>query len=327
MVDPTLPDQVQTQAAGGPSREDRAGPVEPLQEASDPVRSEPYMSSPPKREDIDARLDRIASLLETIITHEKHEGPAKTSRIPKAPMFSDREGSHESKISRDEGETKTMMSSEEAVQLLPPVSERISHAIPTPPFLYKDPFVAIRRWDSWHKQVTDPFYKNACGTHAAIQTLLESESNRSTIASGPASLQRFEKAVLSDLLLGHTPTPRRDEKLWQRFVDLFRTSLEVTNEQEEKHLFQQLFRKVRQPGESIYGFALEYKLAASNFNRVSLATLTEHNWVHFMIMALHLQGYPMLELRLTLVKTEERGGTMSDVLEVISKFPDVATLT
>jgi hypothetical protein len=70
MVDPTLPDQVQTQAAGGPSREDRAGPVEPLQEASDPVRSEPYMSSPPKREDIDARLDRIASLLETIITHE-----------------------------------------------------------------------------------------------------------------------------------------------------------------------------------------------------------------------------------------------------------------
>jgi hypothetical protein len=46
-----------------------------------------------------------------------------------------------------------------------------------------------------------------------------------------------------------------------------------------------------------------------------------------MIMALHLQGYPMLELRLTLVKTEERGGTMSDVLEVISKFPDVATLT
>jgi hypothetical protein len=115
MVDPTLPDQVQAQAAGGPSQEDRAGSVEPLQEASDPVRSEHYMSSPPKREDIDARLDRIALLLETFITQEKHEGPAKTSRIPKAPMFSDRKGSHEPKIPRDEGETKTKMSPEEAV--------------------------------------------------------------------------------------------------------------------------------------------------------------------------------------------------------------------
>jgi hypothetical protein len=73
-----------------------------------------------------------------------------------------------------------------------------------------------------------------CATHTAIATLSQSETNRGLIAGRPVPLHRFEKAILSDLLLGHRPTAQRDDELWRNFADLFRTTIEVTSAQEEK---------------------------------------------------------------------------------------------
>jgi hypothetical protein len=247
-------------------------------------------------------LARLETLLETLLTQKTQEVPVQKVPIPAA---------HVSAYGTE----------------LPPVSERIPHSLPIPLVDYKDPYSTLRRWESWHQQVTDPFYKNVCGTHAAIATLLQCESNRSVIASGPVPLQHFEKAVLSDLLLGHRPTPQRDDELWHNFTDLFRTTLDVTSAQEEKHLFGRLFRIMRQPGEPIYSFALEYKLAAGNYNQVSRTALTEQNSVHFIINSLNLTGYPLLDLRQKLVDLEDRGGSMSDILLAISKFPELSALT
>jgi hypothetical protein len=126
------------------------------------------------------------------------------------------------------------------------------HVIPVPVLDAKDPFVTLRRWDTWHAQVTVPVYKNACGTHSAIATLLEGEANRSVIAGGSDALKRFERIVLSDLLVGYPAKHTRDEELWACFQNRFRTCLDVTNEKEEKYLYEALFRRSRQPGESVY---------------------------------------------------------------------------
>jgi hypothetical protein len=180
------------------------------------------------------------------------------------------------------------------------------------------PLHRLRRWDSWNQQVTDAFYKNVCGTHAEIATLLQCETNRGVLVRGPVQLQRFENAVMSELLFVPAPTPRRDDILWQNFTDLLRTSLDVSNEQVEKFLSNHIFCKTRQSGDSVYSFALEYKLAAGNFNQVSRTNLTEHNYVHFMTNALNLTGYHMLEIRLKLVDTKNHGCNMSDIPHVIS---------
>jgi hypothetical protein len=270
---------------------------------------------PPSRDETHTRLVRLESLLEAFLSSKAQEQTTRNVPVPTelssaaaaTDLRSDRTSSY------DNG--------------LPPVSERIQLSLPIPLVDYKDPFATLRRWNSWHEQVTDPFYKNACGTHSAIATLLQNETNRGLIAGGPASLHRFEKAVLSDLLLGHRPTPQRDDELWHNFTDLFRTTLDVTSAQEEKYLFNRLFRNSRQPGESVYTFALEFKLAAGNFNQVSRTTLTEHNLVHFMIIALNFTSYPLLDLRQKLVELAEHGGKMSDILQSLSKFPELASLT
>jgi hypothetical protein len=92
-------------------------------------------------------------------------------------------------------------------------------------------------------------------------------------------------------------------------------------------LFNRLFRNSCQPGESVYEFALEFKLSAGNFNQVSRATLTEHNFLQFMINALNFTGYPLLDYLQNLVELAERGGNSSDILLVISMFPKLASLT
>jgi hypothetical protein len=166
---------------------------------------------------------------------------------------------------------------------LPPMVDRAVHSLPVPALDHKDPFLTLRRWETWHLQVTDPVYKDACGTYSAIATLLQNEVNRNLIAGGSMQLQRFERVVLSDLLLSHRPTHQRDYELWKCFIAHFWTSLDVTSEKEEKSLYHQLFRKSRHPGESVYTFAMEYKIAAINFNQVSRTTLTEHNFVHFLV--------------------------------------------
>jgi hypothetical protein len=86
-------------------------------------------------------------------------------------------------------------------------------------------------------------------------------------------------------------------------------------------------RIMRQPGEPIYSFAQEYKLAAGNYNQVSRTFLTEQNSVHFIINSLNLTGYPLLDLRQKLVDLEDRGSSMSDILLAISKFPEFSALT
>jgi hypothetical protein len=127
--------------------------------------------------------------------------------------------------------------------------------------------------------------KNAYGTHPAIASLLRIVTNRGLIAGEPAQLQCFEKAVVSDILLGHRLKQRRDNELWHSLTDLFRTSLDVTSAQEEKYLFNRMFCNSCQPGESSYAVALEFKIYAGNF-QVSLMKSTENNFVHFMINAL-----------------------------------------
>jgi hypothetical protein len=72
---------------------------------------------------------------------------------------------------------------------------------------------------------------------------------------------------------------------------------------------------------------MEYKIAAINFNQVSRTTLTEYNSVHFLINAPNLSGYHMLALRLKLMEAEECEKNITELLHVISQFPDLSTLT
>jgi hypothetical protein len=121
--------------------------------------------------------------------------------------------------------------------------------------------------------------------HWAVTTLLGTDMNRNVIAHGALPLKRFERAVTNDLLLSFEPTLTRDDALWESFKDHFRNNLDVTPETEEKGLFVLLFHGVRQPGESVYGFATEYKFAALNYNRVSFSALMGDQVVHWMIKA------------------------------------------
>jgi hypothetical protein len=294
-------------STGPPPEQELSGaaapqPQQPDQESHEGQRPLQGAGLPPAGEEIHPRLARLEMLLETLLTQKAQAVPVQTVPIPAA---------HVTTYGTD----------------LPPVSERIPHSLPIPLVDYKDPYSTLLRWESWHQQVTDPFYKNVCGTHAAIATLLQCKINRNAISSGPVPLQRFEKAVLSDLLLGHRPTPRRDDELWHSFTDLFRKTLDVTSAQEEKHLFGRLFRTMRQPGEPIYSFALEFKLEAASYNQVSRTALIEQNCVHFMIHALNLTGYPLLDLRQKLIDLEDRGAGLSDILLAISKFPELSALT
>jgi hypothetical protein len=45
---------------------------------------------------------------------------------------------------------------------------KMTLSIPVPLVDPKEPFLTLRHWDSWHHQVTDPFYKNAQGSHAGV---------------------------------------------------------------------------------------------------------------------------------------------------------------
>jgi hypothetical protein len=56
-------------------------------------------------------------------------------------------------------------------EVLLPMSDRITLTPPIPLVDYKEPFLTLRQWDTWHEQVTDRAYKNAQSTHAAIPTL------------------------------------------------------------------------------------------------------------------------------------------------------------
>jgi hypothetical protein len=140
-------------------------------------------------------------------------------------------------------------------------------------------------------------------------------------------LKRFERAVTNDLLLNFEPTLMRDDMLWESFKDHLHNNLNVILETEEKGLFTLLFHGVRQPGESVCGFATEFKFAALNYNRVSSTVIMEDQVVHWMIKALNLTGYSMQEVRHQLLELERKRATLVDILRIIATFPEMSELT
>jgi hypothetical protein len=208
-----------------------------------------------------------------------------------------------------------------------PLDLNRKHSIPVPLFDPRDPFLTLRRWDIWHVQVTDQVYKNSIGTHSAISILMDGDGNRSVMENGSGALKRLYRIVTSDLLLSRAATIARDDALWSNFKDHFRTCLDVTIKIEERILFDILFKKMRPFGEAVYSFAVEFKLAALNYNQISVAKLREYQIVHWMIQALNLTGYPMRDLRYRLQAEEKKGTTVESVLATIAQFPELSELT
>jgi hypothetical protein len=101
----------------------------------------------------------------------------------------------------------------------------------------------------------------------------------------------------------------------------------VTSDKEEQQLHEVIFRTQRKAGEPLYGFAMDFCTAVSSFNQISWTKVQPSQCVHWMIYALNLSSYPMLELKIKLTLAKERGADSSEILKLITTFPNLTTLT
>jgi hypothetical protein len=212
-------------------------------------------------------------------------------------------------------------------EILPPMSERRTFADPVPAFNPKNPYPTQSQLDLWHSQKTDMTFKNACGTHSAINLIMREEGNRTLLDNGSAQMRHFNNVVTGDLLLFNVPRQARDNDLCFEFTDLFRQCLEVTDEKEELQLYEAIFNLRRNHGEPLNGFAVDYCTAVKNFNCISWAKVPSSNDVHWLIQNLNLNAHPMLDIYVKLTAAKEGGSSITDIMRIIAKYPNIMAIT
>jgi hypothetical protein len=208
-----------------------------------------------------------------------------------------------------------------------PMPVKMTLSIPVPLVDPTEPFLTLRHWDSWHNQVTDAFYKNSQGTHAAISVLMRHEANTKTFASGSAQLRQFQHTVLNTLLLLTPPSYFKDEALWARFKHQFCACLEITAAKQLKTLHRAIYGTQRRLGDPLYGFSTDFYNAVLNYNSLNSVALRTPADVNLLIYALNINHTPWLELEAHLIRAQHAGATVPQVMDIIAMFPNLTVLT
>jgi hypothetical protein len=131
---------------------------------------------------------------------------------------------------------------------------------------------------------------------------------------------------LKDVLKTHKPSEKRDDDLWEEFVDQFRSCLKLSSLAEDRRLHGLVHNKPRKIGESIYGFAPDFRMALRAYHDIIKIKIPDADAVHLVIMALNLDHPPMYELHLRLLREEEEGSNLRQLITTISRLPNVAGL-
>jgi hypothetical protein len=95
---------------------------------------------------------------------------------------------------------------------------------------------------------------------------------------------------------------------------------------EERPLPGLVHNKPRKMGGSIYGFASDFRMALRAYHDISKIKIPDADAVHLLVTALNLDHPPMYELHLRLLREEEEGSNLRQLITTISKLPNVAGL-